>query len=160
MLYTAINIPVARVVATPLTRPMLRAARGPLADSMLLYVTLANFAIVLSMLAAAALLPRLLRRVPRIWIIAVLPFALLGPAAGRHTDTRGMDRNAVTALIGSRVPPASADPAARRLAKLALPAPLRNRRFIPLYGGRPRLQRGPRQPGIHRRPISRALWRK
>ena len=111
MLYTAINIPVARVVATPLTRPMLRAARGPLADSMLLYVTLANFAIVLSMLAAAALLPRLLRRVPRIWIIAVLPFALLGPAAGRHTDTRGMDRNAVTALIGSRVPPASADPA-------------------------------------------------
>jgi hypothetical protein len=40
--YTAINIPVARVVSTPLTRPMLRAARGPLADSMLLYVTAAK----------------------------------------------------------------------------------------------------------------------
>ena len=46
-------------------RPMLRAARGPLADSILLYVTAANIAIVLSVLAAAALLPRLLRPLPR-----------------------------------------------------------------------------------------------
>jgi glucan phosphoethanolaminetransferase (alkaline phosphatase superfamily) len=110
VLYTAINIPVARVVSTPLTRPMLRAARGPLADSMLLYVTAANIAIVLSVLAAAAILPRLLRRVPRIWIVALLPLALLGPAASRRADTRGMDRNAVTALIGSRVAPAPANP--------------------------------------------------
>ena len=112
VLYTAINIPVARVVSTPLTRPMLRAARGPLADSILLYVTPANIAIVLSVLAAAALLPRLLRPLPRIWIVAILPLALLGPAASRRADTRGMDRNAVTALIGSRVPPASANPEA------------------------------------------------
>src|SRR2546428_10909684 len=31
VLYTAINIPVSRVLSTPLTWPMLRAARGPLA---------------------------------------------------------------------------------------------------------------------------------
>ena len=112
VLYAAINIPVARVLSTPLTRPMLRAARGPLADSILLYVTAANIAIVLSVLAAAALLPRLLRRVPRIWILALLPLVLLGPAASRRADTRGMDRNAITALIGSRVPPAPAGPEA------------------------------------------------
>ena len=110
VLYTAINIPVARVVSTPLTRPMLRAARGPLADSMLLYVTVTNIAIVLSVLAAAAILPRVLRRVPRIWIVFLLPVALLGPAASRRADTRGMDRNAVTALIGSRVPSVTANP--------------------------------------------------
>ena len=65
VIYTAINIPVARVVSTPLTRPMLRAARGPLADSMLLYVTAANVVLVLSILVLAAGLPRLLGRAPR-----------------------------------------------------------------------------------------------
>ena len=53
-IYTAINIPVGRVVSTPLTRPMLRAARGPLADSMLAYVTATNILLVSSVLAAAA----------------------------------------------------------------------------------------------------------
>ncbi len=112
VLYAAINIPVARAVSTPLTRPMLRAARGPLADSILLYVTAANIAIVLSLLAAAALLPRLLRRMPRIWILALLPLVLLGPPASHRADTRGMDRNAITALIGSRVPRSAASPQA------------------------------------------------
>ena len=64
-LYAAINIPVGRAVSTPLTWPMLHAARGPLADSLLLYATFANVLLVLVTLLAAGLLPVLLRLVPR-----------------------------------------------------------------------------------------------
>jgi hypothetical protein len=114
-IYTAINVPVARVVSTPLTRPMLRAARGPLADSMLLYITATNILLILSVLAVAAVLPSLLRRAPRplakLAAVCILPLLFLGPAASRRIDTRGLDRNAITALIGSRVPRATARPA-------------------------------------------------
>jgi glucan phosphoethanolaminetransferase (alkaline phosphatase superfamily) len=114
-IYTAINIPVARVVFTPLTRPMLRAARGPLADSMLRYATAANVMLILSVLAAAAALPLLLSRAPRplskLAILCLLPFLFLGPMASRRVDTRGMDRNAITALLGSSVPRATHSPA-------------------------------------------------
>jgi hypothetical protein len=41
-IYAAINVPVARALSTPLTWPMIRSARGPLADSILLYVTPTN----------------------------------------------------------------------------------------------------------------------
>jgi hypothetical protein len=113
-IYAAINIPVARVVFTPLTRPMLRAARGPLADSMLLYATAAKVMLILSVLAASAVLPLLLSRAPRplskLAILCLLPVLVLGPAASRRIDTRGMDRNAITALIGSSVPRAAYSP--------------------------------------------------
>ena len=111
-IYAAINIPVVRALFTPLTLPMLRAARGPLADSMLIYVTRANIILIVSVLAAAFALPRLLRNAPR-----VVPFAaaicaiaaiLLGPAASARTDTRGMDRNIVLALISARLPAVAA----------------------------------------------------
>src|SRR5262249_16053456 len=41
-IYVAVNVPVARVLSTPLTWPLLRAARGPLWDSIVAYVTWAN----------------------------------------------------------------------------------------------------------------------
>jgi len=107
-IYAAINIPVGRAVSTPLTLPMLRAARGPLADSMLLYVTPANVLLVLLTLAAAAAVPVLLRHAPRQWggwaVAGALAAVLLGPAAGRRVDTHGMDRNVITALIGTQLP--------------------------------------------------------
>jgi glucan phosphoethanolaminetransferase (alkaline phosphatase superfamily) len=112
-IYAAINIPVGRVVSTPLTRPMLRAARGPLADSILLYVTAINVTLILAVLAAAAGLPWLLRhvlltRVPRQlgrWAVACATAAvLLGPMASSRVDARGMDRNVIAALIGSGLP--------------------------------------------------------
>jgi glucan phosphoethanolaminetransferase (alkaline phosphatase superfamily) len=107
-IYAAINIPVGRVVFTPLTRPMLRAARGPLADSILQYVTVSNTLLILAVMAAAAVLPRLLNRTPRqlaIWgIVCALAVVLVGPMADRRVDTRGMDRNVITALIGSGLP--------------------------------------------------------
>jgi glucan phosphoethanolaminetransferase (alkaline phosphatase superfamily) len=114
VIYAAINIPVARAVATPLTRPMLRAARGPLADSILLYATATNVALMVAILATAAGLPWLLRRAPQrclaLAAIGAIPLVLLGPMASRRIDTRGMDRNAITALIGSGLPRASAHP--------------------------------------------------
>lgn len=110
-IYAAINIPVGRVVFTPLTRPMLRAARGPLADSMLQYVTATNVLLVVAVLAAAASLPRLLHQVPRQWLrmalVCTIAVVLVGPMAARRVDTRGMDRNVITALIGSALPQAS-----------------------------------------------------
>ena len=84
-IYAAMNIPVGRAVSTPLTWPMLRAARGPLADSLLLYITFANALLVLLTLAGAAILPVLLRGVPRrIFLMAAaagLLLVSLGPVA-------------------------------------------------------------------------------
>jgi hypothetical protein len=111
-IYTVINIPVGRAVSTPLTRPMLRAARGPLTDSILLYVTTTNVLLVVSVLAAAAALPFLLRRVPRpfvrLAVACAVTIVLLGPAASSRVDTRGLDRNVITALIGVGLPDATA----------------------------------------------------
>jgi glucan phosphoethanolaminetransferase (alkaline phosphatase superfamily) len=112
-IYTAINIPVGRVVSTPLTRPMLRAARGPLADSMLVYLTATNILLVVSVLTAAAGLPWLTRRVPRqftrLAVVCAIAVVLLGPMASNRAETRGMDRNVVTALMGTGMPRVVAD---------------------------------------------------
>ena len=101
-IYTAINIPVARVVSTPLTRPMLRAARGPLADSMVLYVTAANVALVLSLLALAASLPWLLARAPRqlskFAVVCILPRR----PPGTHGEPAARTRAAWTATRSRR----------------------------------------------------------
>jgi glucan phosphoethanolaminetransferase (alkaline phosphatase superfamily) len=107
-IYAAINIPVARALYTPLTLPMLRAARGPLADSMLMYITGTNTVLVVLVLAAAFAFPRLMRNVPRVFLADAVSCAiaaiLLGPAASARADTRGMGRNIVLALIGTRLP--------------------------------------------------------
>ncbi len=116
-IYAAVNIPVGRVVFTPLTPPMLRAARGPLADSMLQYVTLSNAALIAAVLLSAAFVPRVLERLPRParWgaLAGAALLLLLGPAADRQVDTRGQNRNVIAALFGHRLPrlSASAGPA-------------------------------------------------
>jgi hypothetical protein len=98
--YTAINIPVGRVLSTPLTWPMLRAARGPLADSMRMYATVTNAALVVGVLALAAILPRFVRGGLRL----SLALLVLGPIASSRVDTHGMDRNVLTALISLAAP--------------------------------------------------------
>ena len=117
VIYAAINIPVERGVFTPLTWPMLRATRGPLADSIMLYVTATNIALVLWVLAMAASLPLLIRYVPRQWVrlaaVGAIPVVLVGPIASSRVDTHGMDRNAVTALFGIGLPRVSANIGAR-----------------------------------------------
>jgi len=90
-LYVAMNIPVMRVLSTPLTWAMWRAARGPLADSMRYYVTWQNALLFLSILATAALAPFAFRRVPVRPLVAALavlvPLVALGPW-GRATSIR------------------------------------------------------------------------
>jgi glucan phosphoethanolaminetransferase (alkaline phosphatase superfamily) len=112
-IYAAINVPVARALSTPLTWPMIRSARGPLADSILLYVTPTNCLVIALILLSAAVLPHLLRRVPqpraKAWTTCAAIFVLLGLIARTRADTRGMDRNAVTALIDTGLPRVTAN---------------------------------------------------
>ncbi len=105
VLYAAINIPVTRVLSTPLTWPMLRAARGPLADSIWYYVTWQNVLLFVSVLSAAATAPLVMRFLPRAPLLAGLALcAALGPAAATRVDTAGLERNAWTALIATAMP--------------------------------------------------------
>jgi len=103
--YAAINVPVARVLATPLTWPMLRATHGTIADSILYHLTWTNTLLLIALLAAAAIFPELLRRAPIRPVIAALAVcAVLGPVAASRVDTRGYERNAVTALVTTVLP--------------------------------------------------------
>ena len=107
--YAAVNVPVARTLSTPLTWPLLRAARGPLADSILLYFSWTNALWVLLVLGGAALFPVILRRLPmRAIAVAgavVLPaLVVLGPAATVHIDTLGLHRNVLAALLMTAFP--------------------------------------------------------
>ncbi len=116
--YVAINVPVVRALGTPMTRPMLAAARGPLKDSILLYATPVNSALILTILAAAAVVPLLMKRIPPqslTWVsqwatIGAIAVAAIGPVAGRYIDSRGLERNAITALSGTKLPRSDADP--------------------------------------------------
>jgi arylsulfatase A-like enzyme len=101
----AIDVPIARVLGSPLTLPMLRAAGGPLSDSIRHEATPANLAALSIVLALGVLLPGAIARVPirvRSAIAAsCVALALVGPFASRLVDTRGLDRNAVTAILAT-----------------------------------------------------------
>ena len=107
--YAAINIPVVRVLSTPLTASMWRAARGALADSIWLYATAANVLLIVAVSAAAALAPFCLRNASRRRVVALLAVCVAaGPAAMTRTETRGLERNAWTALAFSMMPQVTA----------------------------------------------------
>jgi len=55
--YVAVNVPVTRVLSTPLTWTMWRAARGPLSDSILLYATWDNVSLTMTVVGLAIGLP-------------------------------------------------------------------------------------------------------
>lgn len=114
--YAALNVPIARVLSTPLTWTMARAARGPLADAVRHYVTAVNLIALAIPLGLAIALPLLLaRRTPRIraWAIALgLAFVPLGAIATTRVNTFGLHRNAIGALVATslpRVTPLAAD---------------------------------------------------
>jgi len=108
-LYAAMTVPVARVLSTPLTWAMWRAARGPLADSIWHYATPASIATVLLLVAAAGIVPRLVRRIPNRFVVGLLIACVaLGPAAASRIDTIGLERNAWTALVSTAMPQLSA----------------------------------------------------
>ena len=106
--YAAANIPVGRALSTPLTWPMLVAARRPLADSLLLHLTWPNVLLVASTIAVATVLPRafthLSRPASRLAVACALALVALGPLAGDRVDAAGFDRNVVVALVRSVLP--------------------------------------------------------
>ena len=108
-IYAAINVPIVRVLSTPLTWAMWRAARGPLADSISYYATPANVLAAAAIAAAAAMMPRLTCRAPRRPLLASLAACVvLGPMAVSRVDTLGLERNAWIALAATAMPRVSA----------------------------------------------------
>ena len=109
VVYIAVNVPVTRVLSTPMTWPMWQAARGPLLDSIRYYATSANVAWTIAVAAAGAAAPIVFRGAPSPALLApLLLIAAAGPIASVHVWTHGLERNAWTALALSAVPRAAA----------------------------------------------------
>lgn len=104
----AVNIPIGRALATPLTWPMLRATGGALADSLFLHVTWTNVVLLSAVVTAGLFLPRASRRLPaatpRVVACCVLLLMALGPFASSRAGMHGRDRNALIALVESAIP--------------------------------------------------------
>jgi hypothetical protein len=107
VLYIAINVPVARVLSSPLTWTMIRAARGPLADAVLHYVTFTNLIALAMPLVTAACLPRLLVgrriRMNAATAGAAVLLVAIGPFATTRLETGGLHRNAFGALVETSI---------------------------------------------------------
>jgi len=110
--YVALNVPIVRVLSSPLTLPMIRAAGAPLADSVKYYLTLKNLGSIALILAAGIFLPIGLarwkpqsREIVIAVIVVALSFALAGPYAISKVDTAGRYRNAFGALWPTRLRP-------------------------------------------------------
>ena len=115
--YTAINVPVTRVLSTPMTWTMARAARGPLADAVVHYLTAVNLVALAAPAALAIALPLIFRRravalwpwgvVPALAIVAVGPFAVTRSRRTACTGTRSVpwSRRASHAWSPSRARP-------------------------------------------------------
>jgi hypothetical protein len=108
VIYAAMNVPVARVLSTPLTWPMMRAARGPLADAVYHYLTAANLLALLVPIVVAVALPFLLRRrtlAVQPWVLAsAVAIVVAGPFAVSRVDTHGLHRNAFGAIVSTSLP--------------------------------------------------------
>lgn len=107
-LYVAVNVPVARMMSTPMTWTMLRGARGPLAGSAVEQVSALNLLLTGMVLAIAALAPWVMRRTRPIATLSIAvasaTIILLGPAASHRVETLGRDHNAITMLIATALP--------------------------------------------------------
>ncbi len=105
--YIAVNVPITRVLSTPLTWTILRAARGPLSDAVLHYVTFANLLSLAVPLLVGVIGPRALIRRPvavsRRGVVVALLFVAIGPFATMRVETGGLHRNAFGALAATSV---------------------------------------------------------
>ena len=112
VLYIAVNVPIACTLTTPLTWPLLRAARGPLVDSITYHVTIANVLRLAAIFTAAGVLPFLAKRLlpfvsarVRCAVVVAAVVALpLGPMAAARLRTLGLDRNVLAVLVTSALP--------------------------------------------------------
>src|SRR5215471_6632555 len=115
VIFVALNVPVARVLSSPLTWQMLGATRGALSDSIKHHATGRNIFLMSLVIVVGGCTPALYRFVwrpqlhsRRVWLpSAILLVALIlgfGPAATSRVDTLGMGRNAVTAFATTILP--------------------------------------------------------
>ncbi|MFO0577623.1 MAG: sulfatase-like hydrolase/transferase [Polyangia bacterium] len=106
--YTAVNVPVAKVMGTPLTYTILRTVGGALSDSIRVYLTAANLLAVAGVLAVAAAAPLVARRrrpsgraLGAVALLALVLVLVLGPRARQRADLGGLPRNAVYTLVAT-----------------------------------------------------------
>jgi hypothetical protein len=101
--YIAVNVPVAMVLSSPLTPALLRAAGGPLRDSIAYYATAANLAAFAAVAGIATLLPFLMKppgaRASNRMAVAGIVIVVAGVLVADDVDTRGLQRNAFGALL-------------------------------------------------------------
>lgn len=107
--YVAINVPVARVLSTPLTWALLRAARGPIFDSITSYLNWINIALLLLIILVAIGLPLVLKLLPRhslglAGVLLLPPLIVMGPYASAQIETIGLDRNVLAVLVSTAFP--------------------------------------------------------
>ncbi len=103
IVYVALSVPITAVLGSPLTWTMIQAAGGALSDSIRHHVTLHNVATIGVVGAAgfwgsrlAGALPRRLRMAACACLVVV---SGMGLWSASRTNTIGLDRNALTALV-------------------------------------------------------------
>jgi arylsulfatase A-like enzyme len=108
VVYSAVNVPIAGTLSSPLTWTLMRAAGGALSDSIRHYATLPNLlALILPLLVGFGLPVWLERRQATVrlpWLIAALAVVVVGPFAASRVDTKGLHRNAVSTLVETSLP--------------------------------------------------------
>src|SRR2546422_3080118 len=110
VLYIALNLPLTRLLSSPLTVPMLRATRGTLVDSIQHHLTWENLGLMAIVILAGVTLPFLLRRVePRPGVtVGLTTFAValvaFGPFATSQVETGGLHRNVFGVLLATAMP--------------------------------------------------------
>ena len=106
--YAAINVPVTRIFSSPLTWTMIRAAGAPLRDSIALYLSPTNVALIAVVLAAGIVFPLLAQRfsaqLAKPAVATGVAVILLGVLSTAKVETLGMHRNALGALWPARIP--------------------------------------------------------
>ena len=139
VLLAAINVPVVRALGTSLTLPMVRAARGPILDSIRAYITSSNMLAIALILAAAVWLPSLLRatsvRTRRIALVCGVALVALGPFARSRVTAAGAERNVISALLSTMWPRVSSDAGHERIDWRASPFETRIVDTAPEYRG-------------------------
>ncbi len=127
VLWIAVNVPVARVFSTPLTRRMLATVGGALSDSIGTQATPEHIAAVGAVLLVGALAPLALARLSRRFAVVLLAcvglLAGLGLLVPQRTTTLGLHRNALITLAETTLAQFVAPPPARPLPPLPPVAP-------------------------------------
>jgi hypothetical protein len=104
-IYAAINVPIARLLSTPMTRAMWRAAGGPLTDSIRVYLTPFTVATIAAVCAIGAIAPSAARQLSpqrtRVLYAALLVCVGLGPMSIVRVDAVGLERNAVLTIAST-----------------------------------------------------------